>query len=135
MNAMQLQKCPQALPLRRQVPAILRPPTHQRSLHSCTHRSRVHAFNYNRGPDPADRILAGLPYLLPLLDALPLGACRDSMPRLGGCSQLTQQHPPPSLQHVHLELELQGSFRTSPHVVAAVVTCGAWGTCSTMPHV
>jgi hypothetical protein len=31
------------------------------------------AYQFKQGPDPADKVLAAIPYLLPLLDALPNG--------------------------------------------------------------
>lgn len=36
----------------------------------CVH---AHAYQFKQGPDASDRVLAALPYLLPLLDALPYG--------------------------------------------------------------
>lgn len=39
----------------------------RRASHTCR------AFNLNKGPDMPERILASLPYLLPLLDTLPYG--------------------------------------------------------------
>lgn len=33
------------------------------------------AFQFKQEPEPADRMLAAVPYLLPLLDVLPYGAC------------------------------------------------------------
>ena len=34
----------------------------------------LRAYNFNRGPELPDRVIAALPFLLPLLDALPYGA-------------------------------------------------------------
>lgn len=35
---------------------------------------QARAYQFKQGPEAADRALAALPYLLPLLDALPYGA-------------------------------------------------------------
>jgi len=51
----------------------LRPAICPGSKQLCQRDLRARVYNFEKNPDPADRLLAGLPYLLPLLDALPLG--------------------------------------------------------------
>jgi hypothetical protein len=42
----------------------------QQQQQRCVHAK---AYQFKQGPDPADKVLAAIPYLLPLLDALPYG--------------------------------------------------------------
>jgi len=51
-------------------------PCPQQHLQQQQRAVQAHAYQFKQGPDPADRVLAALPYLLPLLDALPYGEWR-----------------------------------------------------------
>lgn len=48
-------------------------PCPQQQLQQHQRRVSAQAFQFKQGPDASDRVLAALPYLLPLLDALPYG--------------------------------------------------------------
>jgi hypothetical protein len=48
-------------------------PCPQQQLQQQQRRVSAQAFQFKQGPDASDRVLAALPYLLPLLDALPYG--------------------------------------------------------------
>lgn len=99
---------PQLVPYQ---PAAAAPPP-SRWQQQCRHQQQqqrrvdAQAYQFRQGPDPADRVLAALPYLLPLLDALPYGRrvhqqCSSQCLRLTKHKLKTQAVACTALNHVH----------------------------------
>lgn len=107
---------PAAAPIRRWQPCpqqqLQQEQQQQRSVHA-------RAFQFKQGPDAADRVLAALPYLLPLLDALPYGerACWSTNLPLPATPAFTvqppQQHRKTPAQSICFQLGLECMLNSS----------------------